>query len=125
LKFSSLPEKAIWNCESIFFGCLDYFAICGDFGCQTCAVCVCFCLSCLIANQGLSFQVEKAFREGTARQNAHSIFVCLALKLLEERVHVACKEIITLEKQVLIIMLLLGTGFDKLNYILRFLLPKS
>lgn len=48
------------------------------------------------------FQVEKAFREGTARQNAHSIFVCLALKLLEERVHVACKEIITLEKQVLI-----------------------
>lgn len=50
----------------------------------------------------LFFQVEKAFREGTARQNAHSIFVCLALKLLEERVHVACKEIITLEKQVLI-----------------------
>ncbi|KAL8456269.1 hypothetical protein ACS0TY_034472 [Phlomoides rotata] len=44
-------------------------------------------------------QIEKAFREGTARQNAHSIFVCLALKLLEERVHVACKEIITLEKQ--------------------------
>ncbi|GMH20094.1 hypothetical protein Nepgr_021935 [Nepenthes gracilis] len=44
-------------------------------------------------------QVEKAFREGTARQNAHSIFVCLALKLLEERVHVACKEILTLEKQ--------------------------
>ncbi|KAH9613342.1 hypothetical protein KSS87_008517 [Heliosperma pusillum] len=43
--------------------------------------------------------VEKAFREGTARQNAHSIFVCLALKLLEERIHVACKEIITLEKQ--------------------------
>ncbi|KAK3019122.1 hypothetical protein RJ639_004114 [Escallonia herrerae] len=43
--------------------------------------------------------VEKAFREGTARQNAHSIFVSLALKLLEERVHVACKEIITLEKQ--------------------------
>ncbi|XP_047325188.1 uncharacterized protein LOC124928979 [Impatiens glandulifera] len=44
-------------------------------------------------------QVEKAFREGTARQNAHSIFVCLALKLLEDRLHVACKEIITLEKQ--------------------------
>ncbi|GMI84798.1 hypothetical protein like AT3G58050 [Hibiscus trionum] len=44
-------------------------------------------------------QVEKAFREGTARQNAHSIFVCLAIKRLEERVHVACKEIITLEKQ--------------------------
>ena len=55
----------------------------------------------------LLFQVEKAFREGTARQNAHSIFVCLALKLLEERVHVACKEIVTLEKQVLVIMLLL------------------
>ncbi|XP_022851567.1 uncharacterized protein LOC111373291 [Olea europaea var. sylvestris] len=45
-------------------------------------------------------QVEKAFREGTARQNAHSSFVCLGLKLLEERVHVACKEIITLEKQI-------------------------
>ncbi|KAK6124604.1 hypothetical protein DH2020_041653 [Rehmannia glutinosa] len=45
-------------------------------------------------------RVEKAFREGTARQNAHSIFVCLALKLLEERVHVACNEIITLEKQI-------------------------
>ncbi|CAA3014342.1 uncharacterized protein LOC111399494 [Olea europaea subsp. europaea] len=45
-------------------------------------------------------QVEKAFREGTARQNAHSIFVCLALKLLEDRVHVACKEIISLEKQI-------------------------
>ncbi|KAK3147892.1 hypothetical protein QOZ80_3BG0288050 [Eleusine coracana subsp. coracana] len=44
-------------------------------------------------------QVEKAFREGTARQNAQSVFVSLALKLLEERVHVACKEIITLEKQ--------------------------
>ncbi|KAL8162280.1 hypothetical protein V2J09_013769 [Rumex salicifolius] len=44
--------------------------------------------------------VEKAFREGTARQNAHSIFVCLALKLLEERALVACKEIETLEKQV-------------------------
>ncbi|KAJ4795698.1 Stress response protein nst1 [Rhynchospora pubera] len=44
-------------------------------------------------------QVEKAFREGTARQNAHSVFVSLALKLLEDRVHVACKEIITLEKQ--------------------------
>lgn len=44
-------------------------------------------------------QVEKAFREGTARQNAHSILVCLALKLLEERIHVACKEIVTLEKQ--------------------------
>ncbi|KAG0574071.1 hypothetical protein KC19_VG231800 [Ceratodon purpureus] len=44
-------------------------------------------------------QVEKAFREGTARQNAHSIFVCLALSLLEERVRVACKEITSLEKQ--------------------------
>ncbi|TYJ18662.1 hypothetical protein E1A91_A09G138600v1 [Gossypium mustelinum] len=44
-------------------------------------------------------QVKKAFREGTARQNAQSIFICLALKLLEGRVHVACKEIITLEKQ--------------------------
>lgn len=45
-------------------------------------------------------QVAKAFREGTARQNAHSMFVCLAIKLLEERLHIACKEIITLEKQV-------------------------
>nr|XP_043631452.1 uncharacterized protein LOC122602907 [Erigeron canadensis] len=45
-------------------------------------------------------QVEKAFREGTARQNAHSIFVSLALKLLEDRVLVACKDIITLENQV-------------------------
>ncbi|KAL1554565.1 hypothetical protein AAHA92_15110 [Salvia divinorum] len=44
-------------------------------------------------------QVEKAFRDGTARQNARSIFVCLALKLMEERVHVACKEIVTFEKQ--------------------------
>ncbi|KAJ0258337.1 hypothetical protein HA466_0071440 [Hirschfeldia incana] len=44
-------------------------------------------------------QVEKAFRDGTARQNAHSIFICLSSKLLEQRVHVACKEIITLEKQ--------------------------
>ncbi|XP_076917598.1 uncharacterized protein LOC143577727 [Bidens hawaiensis] len=42
-------------------------------------------------------QVEKAFREGTARQNAHSMFVSLALKLLEKRVIVACKDIITLE----------------------------
>jgi hypothetical protein len=45
-------------------------------------------------------QVEKAFREGAAQQNAQSVFVSLALKLLEDRVHVACKEIITLEKQV-------------------------
>jgi len=51
-------------------------------------------------------QVEKAFREGTAWQNAHSIFVCLALKLLEERIHVACKEIVTLEKQVLVVIIL-------------------
>ncbi|KAI0524831.1 hypothetical protein KFK09_004219 [Dendrobium nobile] len=45
-------------------------------------------------------QVEKAFREGTARQNSHSLFVSLAIKLLEDCVHVACKEIITLEKQI-------------------------
>ncbi|KAK1411903.1 hypothetical protein QVD17_32749 [Tagetes erecta] len=44
-------------------------------------------------------QVEKAFREGTARQNSHRMFVSLALKLLEERMLVACKDIITLEKQ--------------------------
>jgi hypothetical protein len=44
-------------------------------------------------------QVEKAFRDGTARQNAHSIFVCLSSELLEQRVHIACKEIVTLEKQ--------------------------
>ncbi|KAK4793536.1 hypothetical protein SAY86_023971 [Trapa natans] len=44
-------------------------------------------------------QVERAFREGTARQNAHSIFVCLALKLLEERLGLACKDIITFKKQ--------------------------
>lgn len=68
---------------------------------------MCLCMyawicSYLVINAAVIFpQVEKAFREGTARQNAHSIFVCLALKLVEERVHVACKEIITLEKQVL------------------------
>lgn len=45
-------------------------------------------------------QVERAFREATARQNAHFTFVGLALKLLEGRVHVACKEIITVKKQV-------------------------
>ncbi|KAH0468486.1 hypothetical protein IEQ34_003519 [Dendrobium chrysotoxum] len=45
-------------------------------------------------------QVEKAFREGTARQNSHSLFVSLAIKLLEDCVRVACKEIITLEKQI-------------------------
>ncbi|KAK1367401.1 hypothetical protein POM88_042962 [Heracleum sosnowskyi] len=44
-------------------------------------------------------QVEKAFRERTARQNAHSVFISFALKLVEERVHVACKEILALEKQ--------------------------
>jgi len=58
------------------------------------------------------FQVEKAFREGTARQNAHSIFVSLALKLLEERVHVACKEIITLEKQVFDTLLFLASLYE-------------
>ncbi|XP_039057121.1 uncharacterized protein LOC120200316 [Hibiscus syriacus] len=46
-----------------------------------------------------TFTVEKAFQEGTARQNVYSIFVSLAVKLLEEHVYVACKEIITLEKQ--------------------------
>lgn len=46
-------------------------------------------------------QVEKAFREGTARQNSHSLFISLAIKLLEDCVYVACKEIITLEKQVI------------------------
>lgn len=57
---------------------------------------ICKCLT-----QGpLDIQVEKAFRVGTARQNAHCMFVCLALKLLEERVHVAFKEISTLQKQV-------------------------
>ncbi|ONK65349.1 uncharacterized protein A4U43_C07F36200 [Asparagus officinalis] len=47
-------------------------------------------------------QVEKAFREGTARQNAHSIVVVfLCLKLLEtERVMLLAKRIITLEKQI-------------------------
>ncbi|WOH07210.1 hypothetical protein DCAR_0626639 [Daucus carota subsp. sativus] len=44
-------------------------------------------------------QVEKAFRERTARQNAHSVFVSFALKYLEDSAHVACKEILTLEKQ--------------------------
>ncbi|MCO5612484.1 hypothetical protein L7F22_066752 [Adiantum nelumboides] len=47
----------------------------------------------------ITLQVEKAFREGTARQNAHTIFICLALNLLEERIHVAYEEISTLEKQ--------------------------
>eukprot|EP00249_Psilotum_nudum_P018881 c26999_g1_i1 orf=696-3359(-) len=51
------------------------------------------------ANVIFKEQVEKAFREGTARQNAHSIFICLALNLLEDRIHVACKEITSLEKQ--------------------------
>lgn len=64
-----------------------------------------------LITSGALFQVEKAFREGTARQNAHSIFVCLALKLLEDRVHVACKEIITLEKQVLILKILIKISF--------------
>ncbi|WZZ40419.1 hypothetical protein YC2023_036678 [Brassica napus] len=44
-------------------------------------------------------QVEKAYRESTARQNAHSMFVSLSSKLLEQRVHIACKEIVTLENQ--------------------------
>ncbi|GJN27792.1 hypothetical protein PR202_gb15843 [Eleusine coracana subsp. coracana] len=44
-------------------------------------------------------QIVKAFRDGTAQQNAKTVFVSLALKLLEDRVHVACKELITLEKQ--------------------------
>lgn len=44
-------------------------------------------------------QVEKAFREGTARQNAHSIFVHLSLSLLEEKLKVACREIAALRKQ--------------------------
>lgn len=83
---------------------------------------LCVALSCSTANHVLSFQVEKAFREGTARQNAHSIFVCLALKLLEERVHVACKEIITLEKQVLVIMLL-ETDFWKKDGTIKLPLP--
>lgn len=53
-----------------------------------------------IGNIVFPVKVEKSLREATAQQNAHSVFVSLALKLLEERVHVACKEIITLEKQV-------------------------
>ncbi|CAO2822118.1 unnamed protein product, partial [Amaranthus hypochondriacus] len=44
-------------------------------------------------------QVEKAYREGTSLQSAHSLFICLAMNLLEDRVHVACKEILTLENQ--------------------------
>jgi hypothetical protein len=44
-------------------------------------------------------QVEKAYRDGTAKRNAHSIFVHLSLKLLEDRIQVACKEIITNAKQ--------------------------
>ncbi|GJN03101.1 hypothetical protein PR202_ga20510 [Eleusine coracana subsp. coracana] len=44
-------------------------------------------------------QIVKAFRDGTAQQNAKTVFVSLALKLLEDRVHVACKELITLENQ--------------------------
>ncbi|XP_074349464.1 uncharacterized protein LOC141689174 isoform X1 [Apium graveolens] len=48
-------------------------------------------------------QVEKAFRERTARQNAHSVFISFALKLVEECVHVACKETHILEKQMKIL----------------------
>lgn len=53
-------------------------------------------------------QVEKAYREGTSLQSAHSLFICLAMNLLEDRVHVACKEILTLENQVCILI----TSFD-------------
>ncbi|GAQ85125.1 hypothetical protein KFL_002200100 [Klebsormidium nitens] len=49
-------------------------------------------------------QVEKAFREGTARQNAHSIFVHLSLSLLEEKLKVACREIAALRKQDLLLL---------------------
>nr|VDC90099.1 unnamed protein product [Brassica oleracea] len=56
-------------------------------------------------------QVEKAYRESTARQNAHSMFVSLSSKLLEQRVHIACKEIVTLENQVCVAILIL---FDNL-----------
>lgn len=68
-------------------------------------ICTCFLENSTIYTPKILLQVEKAFREGTAQQNAHSVFVSLALRLLEERVHIACKEIITLEKQVLIIPL--------------------
>lgn len=66
----------------------------------------------------MCIQVEKAFREGTARQNAHSMFVSLALKLLEERVHVACKEIITLEKQVLVYLLCVASSLNEMTILL-------
>ncbi|KAE8713155.1 putative protein kinase [Hibiscus syriacus] len=60
-----------------------------------------------VAHFLLEKSVEKAFREGTARQNAHSIFeLSASATVLEERVHVACKEIITLEKQILQMKLL-------------------
>jgi hypothetical protein len=52
-----------------------------------------------------SFPVVKAYRDDTAQQNATIVFVSLALKLLEERVHVACKELIILEKQVIVVLL--------------------
>ncbi|KAL1814217.1 hypothetical protein ACET3Z_024282 [Daucus carota] len=45
-------------------------------------------------------QVKKAFQESLARENAHSVFISLALKMLEECVHVAFKERNTLENQV-------------------------
>ncbi|KAK1367400.1 hypothetical protein POM88_042961 [Heracleum sosnowskyi] len=44
-------------------------------------------------------QVETALMKKRLRQNAHSIFVSLALKMLEERAHVSCKEHLRLEKQ--------------------------
>ncbi|XP_017258824.1 uncharacterized protein LOC108227935 isoform X1 [Daucus carota subsp. sativus] len=45
-------------------------------------------------------RVQKAFQETIARWNAHSIFVSLALKMLEERAQVACKERTRLENQI-------------------------
>jgi hypothetical protein len=51
------------------------------------------------------FQVVKAYRDDTAQKNATTVFVSLALKLMEERVHVACKELTILEKQVIVVLL--------------------
>lgn len=45
-------------------------------------------------------QVEKAIREKRARYNAHSVFVSLVVNMLEEHVHVSCKELHILENQV-------------------------
>ncbi|KAK1367399.1 hypothetical protein POM88_042960 [Heracleum sosnowskyi] len=44
-------------------------------------------------------QVGKALREKRVSQNGHNIFVSLALNMLEERVHVSCKELLILENQ--------------------------